>query len=99
MDVQGSLTGCLDTLSGFPGGLVVKNLPANAGDMGSTPDLGTFHMPQEYKAHESQLLSPHAAAAHSTPRACALRREKPLQWEARVPHLESSPHLPQLEES
>ena len=78
---------------------MVKNLPANAGDMGSTPDLGTLHMPQDNKAHESQLRSPHAAAAHSTPRACALRREKPLQWEARVPHLESSPHLPQLEES
>ena len=26
----------------FPGGLVVKNLPANAGDMGSTPALGRY---------------------------------------------------------
>ena len=26
---------------GFPGGSVVKNLPANAGDMGLIPDLGT----------------------------------------------------------
>ena len=25
---------------GFPGGLVVKNLPANAGDAGSIPGLG-----------------------------------------------------------
>ena len=25
---------------GFPGGSVVKNLPANAGDKGSTPGLG-----------------------------------------------------------
>ena len=25
--------------------LVVKNLPANAGDMGSIPGLGRFHMP------------------------------------------------------
>ena len=25
--------------SGFPGGLVVKNLPANAGDMGSIPGM------------------------------------------------------------
>ena len=31
---------------GFPGGLVVKNLPANAGDMGSIPGLGKSHMPQ-----------------------------------------------------
>ena len=28
----------------FPGGSVVKNLPANAGDMGSIPDLERFHM-------------------------------------------------------
>ena len=30
----------------FPGGSVVKNPPANAGDMGSIPDLGEFHMLQ-----------------------------------------------------
>ena len=30
---------------GFPGGAVVKNLPANAGDMGSSPDPGRSHMP------------------------------------------------------
>ena len=27
---------------GFPGDLVVKNLPANAGDSGSIPELGRF---------------------------------------------------------
>ena len=27
---------------GFPGGLVVKNPPANAGDAGSIPGLGRF---------------------------------------------------------
>ena len=31
---------------GFPGGLVVKNLPANAGDVGLIPGLGRSHMPQ-----------------------------------------------------
>ena len=31
---------------GFPGGTVVKNLPANAGDTGSRPGLGGYHMPQ-----------------------------------------------------
>ena len=30
----------------FPGGPVVKNLSANAGDMGSVPNLGRFHMLQ-----------------------------------------------------
>ena len=33
-------------LEGFPGGAVVKNLPANAGDMGSSPGLGRSQMPQ-----------------------------------------------------
>ena len=28
----------------FPGGALVKNLPANAGDTGSTPGLGRSHM-------------------------------------------------------
>ena len=31
---------------GFPGGAVVKNLPANAGDTGSSPGLGRSHIPQ-----------------------------------------------------
>ena len=30
----------------FPGGAVVKNLPANAGNMGSIPGLGRSHMPR-----------------------------------------------------
>ena len=30
----------------FPGGAVVKNLPANAGDIGSSPGPGRSHMPQ-----------------------------------------------------
>ena len=34
-----------DPLEGFPGGTVVKNPTANAGDMGSSPGLGRFHMP------------------------------------------------------
>ena len=31
---------------GFAGGSVVENLPANAGDTGSSPGLGRSHMPQ-----------------------------------------------------
>ena len=31
---------------GFPGGSVLKNLPANAGDMGLISGLGRSHMPQ-----------------------------------------------------
>ena len=32
---------------GFPGGPVVKNPPANAGDMGSVPGLGGSHTLRE----------------------------------------------------
>ena len=31
---------------GFPGGAVVENLPANAGDTGSSPGLGRSYMPR-----------------------------------------------------
>ena len=31
-------------IAGFPGGSVVKNPPANAGDVGSIPDPGNSHM-------------------------------------------------------
>ena len=33
-------------IMGFPGGAVVESLPANAGDMGSSPGLGGSHMPR-----------------------------------------------------
>ena len=35
-----------DIWGGFPGGAVVKNPPANAGDMGSSPGPGRSHMPR-----------------------------------------------------
>ena len=37
---------------GFPGGAVVENLPANAGDTGSSPGLGRSHMPWSNWARE-----------------------------------------------
>ena len=37
-----------DTPQGFPGGAVVKNPPANAGDTGSIPGLGRSHMPRSH---------------------------------------------------
>ena len=39
---------------GFPGGAVVENLPANAGDTGSSPGLGRSHMPRSNWAREPQ---------------------------------------------
>ena len=34
------------TMRDFPGGAVVKNPPANAGDTGSSPGSGRSHMPR-----------------------------------------------------
>ena len=34
-----------DITGDFPGGAVVKNPPANAGDTGSSPGTGRSHMP------------------------------------------------------
>ena len=57
---------------GFPGGAVVENPPASAGDAGSSPGPGRSHVLQSSwahapqllnlhsRAHEPQLLSPHA---------------------------------------
>ena len=36
----------IQKVEGFPGGAVVENLPANAGDTGSSPGLGRSHMPR-----------------------------------------------------
>ena len=35
----------ITSILGFPAGAVVKNLPANAGDTGSSPSPGRFYMP------------------------------------------------------
>ena len=65
---------------GFPGGVVVKNLPANAGDTGSIPGLGRSHMPQSNEACVPQLLSPYSTTTEAhPPRSCAPQQEKPPQ--------------------
>ena len=43
---------------GFPGGAVVGNPLANAGDMGSSPGLGRSHMLRSGWARVPQLLRP-----------------------------------------
>ena len=82
------------TVHNSRGGPVDKNLPANAADMGLIPGLGRFHMRQGRGAHAPQLLIPHfrdpetqllnlqaATTEARAPRACAVRQEKPPQWE------------------
>ena len=64
----------------FPGGAVVKNPPANAGDTGSSPDLGRSHMPWSNYARAPQLLSQCATTTEAcAPSARAQQQEKPLQ--------------------
>ena len=43
------------TSLGLPGGPMFRSLPASAGDLGSTPGLGGFHMLQGSKAHTQAL--------------------------------------------
>ena len=47
---------------GLPGGPMVKNPPANAGDMGSIPGLGRSHMLRSNQARVPQLLSLYSRA-------------------------------------
>ena len=69
---------------------MVKNLSANAGDMGSIPGMGRSPMPQGNKTCAPQILNPHiysplyksaATTDGCSPRACA-PQEKPVQREA-----------------
>ena len=59
----------------LPGGAVVKNLPADSGDTGSSPGPGRSHMQRSNQAREPQLLSLHAITteAHAS-RARALQQ-------------------------
>ena len=88
----------------FPGGAVVKNPPASAGDTGLIPGPGRSHMPQSNQAHVPQLLSlcprahvlqllsPCATTTEArAPRACAPQQENPPQWEAHAPQRRVAP--------
>ena len=77
----------------FPGGPVVKNLPANSRNMGSVPNPGTINInktPQlslcaiaiepVLRVREPKVLSPHVATTEArVPRARAPQQEKPPQ--------------------
>ena len=80
------------TLWCFAGGPVVKNPPANSGDMGLIRGPGGYHMLWGNWACVQQLLS-------LCFRAQELQQEKLPQWEARTLQLESNPRLPQLQKA
>ena len=77
---------------GFPGGTVVENLPANAGDTGSSPGLGRSHMTRSNWAREPQLLSLRVWTLCSTTREAAMVRGPRTA-------MKSGPHLLQLEKA
>ena len=56
----------------FPGGTPDKNLPANAGDMNSTPGMGEFHTPQSNRACALE----HTSRSYW---ACVLQLPKPVR--------------------
>ena len=77
---------------GFPGGAVVENLPANAGNTGSNPGLGRSHVPQSNWAREPQLLSLRVWSL------CSATREATRVRGPRTA-MKSGPRLPQLEKA
>ena len=58
-------------MRGFPGGAVVENLPANAGDTGLSPGLGRSHMP---RSNTRPMSHNYLACACG---ACAPQKERP----------------------
>ena len=89
MELQNREPASYKTNRGFPGGAVVKNPPANAGDTGSSPGPGRSHMLWGNKARAPQLLSLRSRA--HAPRAHALQQEKAPQREARAPQQRVAP--------
>ena len=59
MESEGEESKKILEMEDFPGGPVVKNLPASAGKAVSAPGAGRFSMPFGNEACVPQLLSPH----------------------------------------
>ncbi|KAJ8789498.1 hypothetical protein J1605_022025 [Eschrichtius robustus] len=85
----------LGQLTGFPGGAVVENMPANAGDTGSSPGLGRSHMPWSSWAREPQLLSLRVWSLCSATREATTISPPPIQGSDPDPSviLDSPPSL------
>ena len=71
---------------------MVESLPADAGDMGSSPGLGGSHMPRSNEAREPQLLSLRVWSL------CSATREAATVRGPRTA-MKSGPRLPQLEKA
>ena len=75
---------------------MVENLPANAGDTGSSPGLGRSHMPRSYYAREPQLLSLRVWSLCSTTRE-ARDGERPAHRNEEWPLLAAARESPRTE--
>ena len=96
---------------GFPGGSLVKNLPASAGDTGWISDLGGPHIPRSSWAHAAQVFSLWSIAQKPQLLSPPLQLLKPMHSRIRALQREAttvrslstatknSPHSPQLEKS
>ena len=79
-------------LLGFPGGAVVENLPADAGDAGSGPGLGGSRVPRSGWARGPRLLSLRVWSLCSAAGGAAMVRGLRSA-------MKSGPCLPQLEKA
>ena len=76
------------------------NLPANAGDTGSSPGLGGSHMPRSSWAREPQLLSLRVwSLCPATGGAAIVRGPRTTMKSGPRTAMKSGPHLPQLEKA
>ena len=79
---------------------MVENLPANAGDTGSSPGLGRSHMPRSNSAREPQLLSLRVWSLCSATREAAIVRGPRTAMKSGPRNaMKSGPRLPQLEKA
>ena len=83
-------------LPGFPGGAVVENLPASAGNTGSSPGLGRSHMPWSNWAREPQLLSLRVWSLCSATREAAIVK-RPAHRDEQWPPLAATRGSPRIE--
>ena len=89
---------------GFPGGSVVKSLPTNTGEAGSTPDPGRAHVPGGAKPagrHRWACAPGPGSRSYWSPRALEPRLgdKRSTKMSSPSSQLEASRRSPQLEQS
>ena len=85
---------------GFPGGAVVEDLPANAGDAGSGPGLGGSHVPRGGWARGPRLLGLRVwSLCLATGGAAVVGGPRTAMKSGPRTAVKSGPRLPQLEKA